>query len=106
MASAGDIATVRQDINELDDTVFSDESIGLLIDANGVTGATAALWRRKAAIYADQVNTSEAGASRALSDLNKHALAMAASWDALKTAEVTEAAGGKARAKVHKVVRS
>lgn len=106
MATAGDIGSVRDNINEQDDTTFRDDVIDALIDANGIAGASAVLWRRKAAIYADQVNTSEAGASRALSDLNKHALAMAATWDGVKTAEDTEAIGGKQRARVHKIVRT
>lgn len=105
MASAGDIATVRQNINEPEDINFQDDVIDVLIDANGIAGASAELWRRKAGMYADQVTTSEAGASRALSDLNKHALAMASTWDTVKASQETASIGGKQRARVHKIVR-
>ncbi len=106
MASASDITAVRDNTNEPTDDRFTDDAIGALIDVSSVAGASAVIWRRKAAAYADVVTTSEAGASRALSDLNKHALAMAANWDGIKSAEDTEANGGKARARVHKIVRT
>lgn len=106
MATTGDIAAVRDNTNEPEDDRFDDDTIGLLVDASGVAGATAVIWRRKAAVYADLVTTSEAGASRHLSDLNKHALSMATNWDSVKTAEDTAAAGGKARARTHRIERA
>ncbi len=106
MAIAGDIAAVRDNTNEPEDDRFNDDTIGMLVDVSGIAGATATIWRRKAAIYADLVTTSEAGASRHLSDLNKHALAMAANWDGVKSAEDLAVAGGKARAKTHRIERA
>lgn len=106
MADAGDIAIVRANVNEPTAERFSDEVIGILVDESGVTGATAALWRRKAAIYADLVNTTEAGASRALSDLNKHALAMATTWAKIETEESVVLDGGKLRARTHRIERA
>lgn len=105
MASASDIVEVRGNTNEPTDEHFTDEVVSAWVDSNGVAGTSAIIWRKKAARYADQVNTSEAGASRALSDLNKHAIAMAATWDGVKAAETTGTPEGKPRAKIHKIVR-
>lgn len=80
MATASDIAEVRQNTNEVGSDTFTDDFISALIDINGVAGASAELWRKKAASWADQVNTTEAGASRSLSDLSKNAKAMAEMW--------------------------
>lgn len=103
MAVAGDIATVRLNINEPEATTFTDVYIGELIDGSDVAGATATLWRQKAAIFSDLVTTSEAGASHAFSDLQKHALDMAGEWDAI-TEEATVTSSGRVR--VRKIVRS
>jgi hypothetical protein len=105
MASASDITAVRDNTNEPNDDRFTDGIIGALVDAAGVAGATATIWRRKAAIYADLVTTAEAGASRNLSDLNKHALAMASNWDGVNTTEVN-AEGIKPRARTHRIERA
>lgn len=106
MAVASDIATVRDNTNEHTSERFSDELLSVLIDESGVAGASAAVWRRKAAIYADLVTTAEAGATRNLSDLSKHALAMAAEWNTQNEKEIAEANGGKARARTHRIVRA
>jgi hypothetical protein len=106
MADASDIAAVRSNTNEPEDDRYDDFLIGALVDASGVAGASAIIWRRKAALYADLVTTSEAGASRNLSDLNKQALAMAANWDGVKTAEELVVSGGKPRARTHRIERA
>ncbi len=99
MASAAEISVVRVQINEPDNvTPYTDAEIRALIDAGDTDSATATVWRRKAATYAELVDTTEAGASHKFSDLHKNALMMAAQYD---TAEVESA-----RAKVHKIVRS
>jgi hypothetical protein len=63
-----------------DDTHFSDADIAaLLADADGVLPAAAAQgWQIKAGIYADLVNVSDAGQSRALGELHAHAVQMVA----------------------------
>ena len=81
MASTSDIATVRRNVNESSDALYKDEDIEVLIDADGIAGASAAIWREKAAKYAGLVNVSESGASHSYSDLHKNALAMAKAYD-------------------------
>lgn len=99
MASAAEISVVRLDTNEPDTAgTYTDEVIGALIDEGDTDSATATIWRRKAASYAELVDTTEAGASHKFSDLHKNALAMAAQYE---TVEVDTG-----RAKVHKIVRS
>jgi phage-related minor tail protein len=92
MASVSDIAKLRKNTDEPDETTFSDAYVGELIDALGVAGASAEVWREKAASYAKLVNTQEAGASRSLSDLMKNALAMAKSFDTEEAAVEVAAA--------------
>jgi hypothetical protein len=101
MATAADVQTVRENTNEEDGDTFSDEYISALVDAGSVASASAVIWTRKAGAFAELVNTSEAGASRALSDLHKNALTMAAKYE-------TDAAGGATgigRGKTHSIVR-
>jgi hypothetical protein len=76
MASVSDIALVRRNTNEPTAESFDDPFIGTLIDAAGVDGASAEVWRLKAGRYAELVNVSEAGASESLGDLHKQALSM------------------------------
>ncbi len=104
MATANEITAVRQNTDEPSSTsTFSDVDISALIDENGVDTSSAIVWRRKAATLVSLVNVSEAGASRAYSDLHKNALAMASVYD--RTDVVADATITK-RAKVHKIVRS
>jgi hypothetical protein len=56
----------------------------------------------KAATYAELVDVSEAGASRKVSDLHKHALTMAGVWRSKDAAIIIETTG---RAKVHPIGR-
>lgn len=104
MASAEDILEVRANTDESDDTNgFTDDIIGDLIDADDVLGASTTVWERKAAKYASLVNTTEAGASHAFSDLHKNALAMAALWGKKDAAADEGTPAGRPR--VHKIVR-
>lgn len=102
MASASEIAEVRSNTNEpLDVEPYTDSAIGLLIDENGVMRASAVIWRRKAAAYADMVNVSEAGSSHALGELQDKALKMAQEF------ESSEASGGMTnRPRVKKIERT
>jgi len=81
MASPEQIAEVRANTGEEAKSSFSDTVLDDLINIHGVTRASAIVWERKAAEWAELVNTSEAGASRSLSDLSKNALGMATLWN-------------------------
>lgn len=104
MATEAEVRTVRENTNEPTDESFSDTYVEDLVDAFGVASASALIWEKKAAAFAELVTVSEAGASRNMSDLHKNALAMQAHF---QTAANTEAGlDTKPRAKVHKIVRS
>ena len=101
MATDAEVAEVRKNVAEQDDESFSNIYIGSLVDAVGITGASAAIWRKKAASYAELVNVTEAGASHSFSDLQRNALTMAAEFDAMALVEVDEASGaGRVQVKV------
>jgi hypothetical protein len=76
MASASEIVEVRENVDEPTPETWDDVSIEELVDAHGVNGASAIIWRRKAAAFAKLVDVSEAGASHNFSELHKNALAM------------------------------
>jgi hypothetical protein len=102
MASVGDIATVRKNINEPTDAIYKDEDIGVIVDSSGVAGASAIIWREKAARYASLVSVSESGASHSYSDLHKNALAMAKAYD---VENVIEDSPAPTRMTVKKIIR-
>lgn len=104
MASTSDIADVRRNVNEPDDETYSDEAIGAMVDADGIAGASARIWRAKAARYAELVNVSEAGASHSYSDLHKNAINMAKAFDSVESED--EAPPIANRVRVQKIVRS
>lgn len=105
MASVSDIVEVRKSTNESTDETYLDEVIGAYIDAHGVAGATAKIWREKAAEFASLVTVSESGSSHNYSDLHKNALAMAKRWEELDVIEDNPLANA-GRVKVKKIVRS
>lgn len=89
MASLEDIATLRELINEPDDSNgWTDERLGGLLDS-GLTlnGAAGRAWVLKAGQYSTLVDVAESGSSRKLGDMHKNALAMAARYQALEEAE-------------------
>lgn len=106
MASQADIDTVRFNTSEQpkEESAYSDEYIGGLVDNYGVDVASATIWHQKASDYAELVDVSEAGSSHKFSDLHKNALTMARSYlDKEKAAE--ELILGRPRARVVKIVR-
>lgn len=105
MASTSDIAIVRRNVNESTDALYKDDDIGDMIDADGIAGASAAIWREKAARFASLVSVSESGASHSYSDLHKNALAMAKAYDTIETAEETPAPAVNV-VRVKRIVRS
>jgi alpha-glucuronidase len=103
MATPEQIMQVRVNTNTVSDTVlWTDTLLGGLIDAHGVNEASAQVWEAKAASYAELVDVSEAGASRKMSDLHKHALTMAKTWRDKDAVLIVESTG---RAKVHPIGR-
>jgi Cdc6-like AAA superfamily ATPase len=78
MATSDQIAELRLFVAELDDTNYTDEQLGTIIDASiSIKAAAATIWTQKAAKYASLVNVAESGSSRSLSDLHQNALRMA-----------------------------
>jgi len=104
MASATEILQVRRNTSELETTTYDDSTVSGLIDDSSVNLASGTIWLWKAAAYAELVNVSEAGASRAMSDLFKHAQEMAAYWTGKGEEETEATAGGHAR--VHTIQRT
>lgn len=103
MASAADLQSLRENINEPDESVYSDGYLDATLDAKGsMEAAAAAIWRLKAAAYSEAVDQSEAGASLKLSDLSKNALSMATHYEGIAGTGIVD----KPRAKVHTIVRS
>lgn len=98
MASSLEIAEVRENTDEPTQEEWSDPRIGELIDENGVAQASAIIWRKKAAKYAELVDVSEAGASHSFSDLQDKALKMA---DLYEHASII----GMGRVKIHVIDR-
>ncbi len=104
MADVSDIAEVRVNVNEPTTSMWSDEAIGAMVDSDGVAGASARIWRAKAARYASLVDVTESGASHKYSDLHKNALAMAKTYDSVDTVDVVIPVADRVRVK--RIVRS
>jgi hypothetical protein len=82
MAEIENVKQLRLMVAEPDDSTYTDEMLGALID--GYSGevlslcrAARAIWYHKAAAYADLVDISEGGSQRKNGDLHKRALTMA-----------------------------
>lgn len=90
MADASDIAAVRENTNEPTEDDYSDVTVGAFIDTLGVAGASAHIWRLKAAKWSELVTTTEGGTSHNFSDLSKNALKMADHWDVLAVEDIEE----------------
>lgn len=109
VVTAADIATVRGMIAE---TTLTDiqiaERIAATVDDDGAINharAAARIWGEKAADLADMVDVNEGGSSRKLSDLHKHALAMASHWAAVAGGGAGVVAAPMARARTRAIVR-
>lgn len=104
MAEPEDIDRVRKGTNEPTTANYSDEYIGDLVDAIGVSGACVSIWEDKSAKFSTMGDVSEAGASHKLSQLYDNAMKMLAYWKA----QAEEEAGGSpsGRPKVRKIQRT
>lgn len=100
MASAVDIFIVRTNTNELDTSVLTDDYLSVLIDDEGVVGASAIIWESKAAQMAEEVDVTEAGASHKFSDLFNHAKLMAEYWRNKADVLIIASTTGRVRVKV------
>ena len=100
MADASDIQIVRNNTNEPTTTPYTDEYIGALIDASGVTGATVVIWQQKVARYSTSEDVTEAGASHKMSDLFTNASKMLAYWQKILDDETGPVVSGAVRVKV------
>lgn len=81
MAAASELIQVRLNTSTDNTAPYDDSYVNGLIDALGVDGASAIIWRSLAAKYSSKVNVSEAGASHAFGDLFKNAMLMAAKFE-------------------------
>jgi hypothetical protein len=97
VATPSEIEEVRQNVSEPTPETWGDDDIGLLIDELGVDLASARIWRKKAAGFAELVDVSEAGSSHGFSDLQGKALKMAEMFEV--------GAGTVGAAKVHVIER-
>lgn len=103
MATPSDINEVRNNTDEPSQDNWSDDNIAELVDLYGVAGASARVWRGKAAKLAGVVDTTIAGVTHKFSDLRKTAEGNAVMYEALA---VQALASGPRRTRVHKIERS
>ena len=106
MATSGDLAQVRLNVNEPTNTApYDDTYIGALIDSGGITGASVSIWESKAAsIAATAVDITEADATHKMSDRFDHANAMIKYWRSVTTEDKKTELGSVIR--VRKIQRS
>lgn len=106
MAAIDYLAEFRQAVDEpADETEYTDaELISVYLEpytgedgVSDVEAAAARLWRVKAGKYHKLVTVSEAGSSRALSDLLKNALHMAKSYEDKVASRTTVETSRRAR---------
>lgn len=79
MADAATIAELRRLIDEPTQEPFTDEALGVRIDAHEgeLRLLAATMWREQAARYAKLIDIKEGNSDRKLSQLHKQALTMA-----------------------------
>lgn len=107
MATVQEIARLRRMVNEPTADTYSDADLSGLIDlSENLDTAAADIWQEKAAALAYLVNVSESGSSRNLSDLQKNALSLAASFRASGAEEVAVTEETASRTRVNKIVRT
>lgn len=99
------VKTLRSLANIVGDNTYGDDTAlkELIAEHNGsVQGAAAAIWRRKAASYAELTDVTEGASSRKLSTLYKQALEMANALDSQNDGTIPGANSGT---KVRRIVR-
>lgn len=108
MATVEEVAQLRRMVAEPDDTTYTDEMLGAIIDGYGEGAAPLAasaqdVWLQKAASYADLVNISEGGSSRSNGQLHTNALTMARIYGV--QVETAEGSGPAGRTRIARLVR-
>lgn len=82
MATAAQIAEVRANVREPNDVEpYTDDYLTALIDAYGINGASAKIWRSKAASVAHLTDISEGGSSRKTGNTYKQFLEIAKTYE-------------------------
>lgn len=77
MATAAEVAALRANTGQADDTIYTDPELAAIIDSLGsVEAASAEVWSQLAAQYAKLVDTKEAGTEHKWSTLLTNALTM------------------------------
>lgn len=71
---------VRRLTNEPTEERFTDELLEALVTERGVNGAVVHIWEAKAALYSNETDVTESGATHKFSDLYKNAAAEAQRW--------------------------
>jgi hypothetical protein len=103
MATPEEVAALRLFVAEPDDSTYTDEILGVILDSSETANAAAyEIWLQKAARYSDVVDISEGGSQRKNSDLYKNAMTMAE----LFKARVDSDALGDGRTRIAKLVRT
>lgn len=108
MATVEEVSQLRRMVAEMDDTTYTDEMLGAIIDGYGegaapLASSAQAVWLQKAAGYADLVNISEGGSSRANGQLQTNALTMARLYGS--QVDAAEGSGSAGRTRIARLVR-
>jgi len=97
VATPEQVAEVRENTAEPEAKRFEDSYIEELIDSQGLNGASATIWRKKAASFAQLVDVEEAGSAHKFSQLHKNALAQVEVFEALPDEGVVADTGGRVK---------
>lgn len=101
MATEDELARLRRMTGETDTNLstYTDTELEQMLDilAGDLNLAASRIWGEKASGYADLVNTSEAGSSRANSDLFTHAKAQQDYFSGISTGGVTTTSSSTTR---------
>lgn len=98
MATQAEIADLRVKVQELTNAEpYTDTYLGNMIDQYTVRGAAREIWQAKASSVAHLVDVSEGGSSRKMSDIHKHYLSIAESFNDPTEAEVVAQAAPRSR---------
>lgn len=106
MATALELASLRDYINEPDDTNGWDEEklADYLTRYSTGYGAAAAIWGVKASQYVELVNVSESGSSRSFGDMFARAKEMATYYRGLDSEAGASLSGGPVIARIRRSV--
>ena len=105
MANEDIIARLRRMTGETEDDKYSDTMLEVMLgeNDNDLNATASKIWGEKASDYADLVNMSEAGSSRANSDLFKHAKEQQAYFGDLAEVGVVETATASTTRRIERV---